>query len=193
MAAKKNTAKTAPKAQAAGASRAYAVATKALMLDPWQTSLEAAKMNTLQSSKLIVDHLNSEAKRIYLQNFKDWVTMVEAGKISNANPPQPPNGWAVVMAEDGFSYPAQGGGPVCDMPPVPADYSKTVDEIKDKLGPYHMEIGKHIDGVWWVCGQYDTCPVNFRTPPLPAAAWPENSVFVKVGAAVGPGWWMKVA
>src|SRR5687767_13453384 len=91
----------------------------------WETTLEAAIANTLASSTVMVAHLNSERKRIYLQNFEDWKTMVLAGKVPNTNPPKPPAAYAVVKDDaTGFSYPALATNPVCDMPVIPKDYSK---------------------------------------------------------------------
>ena len=61
-------------------------------LDSWATTLEAAIANTLASSTLMVEHLNSELKKRYDSSFESWKTAVLAGKIDNANPPQPPAG-----------------------------------------------------------------------------------------------------
>ncbi len=93
--------------------------------DAWQTSLEAAKANTLASSTAMVQHFNLERTRIYNQNFEDWKTMVLAGKIGNYAPPQPPVAYEVVTAASGFAYPELGKDPVCEARrDIPPDYSK---------------------------------------------------------------------
>lgn len=97
-----------------------------LSAEAWQTSLEAAKANTLASSTAMAAHLNREMVRIYLQNFASWETMVDAGTIDNTNPPKPPARYDVAPDETGFSYPKRSDPPVavCEMPAIPEDRSK---------------------------------------------------------------------
>ena len=90
----------------------------------WATTLEAAKANTLASSTAMAAHLNEDLKYRYLLTFDGWKTSVLAGKIDNTNPPQPPYGYEVVTARDGFAYPELGKKAVCEMPEIPQDYSK---------------------------------------------------------------------
>src|ERR1043165_4547900 len=97
--------------------------TSVLLTDGWATSLEAAKANVLASSTAMAAHLNDELRKRYLLAFDGWKTSVLAGKIDNSNPPAPPAGYDVVMAESGFSYPSLGSAPVCGMPEIPPDIS----------------------------------------------------------------------
>ena len=164
-----------------------------LFLDPAATSLQAAQANTLASSSAMVTHLNSELKKRYLSRFNDWTINVLAGKIDNSKPPQPPNGYELITDDGGFSWPERGETPVCEMPPVPADYSKTQAQLDAITGPNHISIGKHLDGAYWASGGDDTCQSGFITPPLPAGPdWPEGAVFQKIGFFMGKGWWLKV-
>jgi hypothetical protein len=163
--------------------------------DAWQTTLEAAIANSLATTTVMVAQLNEQAKTNYLNNtFKSWETMVIAGKIDNKNPPKPPVGYAVVKAASGFYYPEPAIAAVCEMPPLPKDYSKTQDELDKLAGEFHMEIGVPLGGNYWSAGQGDTCPGGFRTPPLPEGpTWPAGSVFQKIPHFMGKGWWLKVA
>jgi hypothetical protein len=96
-----------------------------LSLDAWATSLPAAIANTLASSTAMATHLNDELTRLYLSRFNDWTISVIAGKIDNSNPPKPPTGYVLITDPIGFSWPSlTGTEPLCDMPPIPADYSK---------------------------------------------------------------------
>lgn len=94
-------------------------------LNAWQTTLQAAQANTLASSSVMVAHLNSELRTLYLGRFNDWVINVTAGRVDNSNPPKPPAGYEVVTGPDGFAWPAAGSTPVCDMPKIPDDRSKS--------------------------------------------------------------------
>jgi hypothetical protein len=96
-----------------------------LQLRGWETTLEAAIANTLASSTVMVEHLNSELKKRYDLAFESWRTQVLAGKIDNLNPPQPLVGYQLVKMGSGFSYPELGVDPVCaPRTDIPADYSK---------------------------------------------------------------------
>ena len=158
-----------------------------------QTTIEAARRNTLASSTAMVDHLNEQRASLYLSRFASWAEIVNAGKISNANPPQPPTGYELFTDDNGFAWPVPGTKSVATMPAIPADHSKTQAQLDAEMGPNHISIGKHLDGSYWAAGQDDTCPAGFKTPPLPAGPdWPENAVFQKIGFFMGKGWWLKV-
>jgi hypothetical protein len=100
-------------------------------------SLENAIANTLASSTASAEYLNNELKLRYNQGFDSWKIMVLAGKIDNLNPPKPMNGYIVVKAESGFSYPEVGMAPVCEpRTDIPADYSKP--QVLDLPEPDHV-------------------------------------------------------
>src|ERR1041384_5355686 len=98
--------------------------------DVWPTSLAAAQANILASSRAQAALLNENLKTIYLGKFNDWKISVDAGKIDNSNPPQPPASYVISLFPDPanehvkWAYPDQSGAPVCDMPPIPEDRSK---------------------------------------------------------------------
>src|SRR5262245_34939925 len=94
-------------------------------LDAWATTLEAAIANTLASSTVMVEHLNSELKKRYVSAFESWKTTVLAGKSPNTNPPQPPVGYVLSTGKHGFTFPALGTEPVtATRTDIPPDYSK---------------------------------------------------------------------
>lgn len=94
------------------------------MLDPSETTLAAAQAHVRASSEAQVALLNEDLKNRYLSAFHDWTINVLAGKIDNSNPPQPPNGYMITVNGEGFAFPERGTDPVCEMPPIPADYTK---------------------------------------------------------------------
>lgn len=138
-------------------------------LQAWQTTLAA-------SSTSMVAHLNDELKKNYLQGFADWTISVLAGKIDNSNPPAPPAAYAVVTGPDGFAWLALGTSPVCDMPPVPPNHTKSQDQLDAEAGANHISIGVHLSGDYWSALDDDTCRAPFTTPPMPP----------------GKDWWQKV-
>ena len=158
------------------------------------TSAAAAHANTLASSSAMVANVNAQREKVYRENvFKPWADEVLAGKRDLSNPPKPPLAYELATDENGFAWPALGSKPVCDMPALPADHSKTQAQLDAEIGPYHISIGKHLDGSYWAAQETDTCPSGFKTPPLPAGPdYPEGSVFQKVGFFMGKGWWLKV-
>src|ERR1041384_533011 len=94
-----------------------------IALDPDATSLAAAQANQLASSTIMVRQLNDNLKTIYLTGFNNWKISVDAGRIANTNPPQPPAGYEISKPDkNGFQWPVIGNTPVCDMPPLPEDH-----------------------------------------------------------------------
>jgi hypothetical protein len=157
-------------------------------------TLEDAKRASASFAQLQAERINADLKHRYLLNFSGWETMVLAGKIPNTSPPKPPNAWIPVLQDDGFTYEAVGSQPVCAMPPIPADYSKTQAERAAEIGKNNIAIGQHLSGAYWAAGENDTCKSGFRTPPMPQGAdYPAGSIFEKVGFFMGNGWWLKVA
>lgn len=92
--------------------------------DAWATSLAAAQANVLASSRVQAALLNENLKAIYLGKFNDWKISVDAGKIDNTNPPQPPLSYILKTSTEGFAFPELGEEPVCAMPAIPEDRSK---------------------------------------------------------------------
>jgi hypothetical protein len=142
------------------------------------TSLAAAQANVLASSTAMVAHLNEELKNRYYRDFANWKISVDAGRITNENPPKVPNGYELVKDDEGFTFPELGKTPVCDPLPVP----------EDMLTPNTIDIGHLIFGKWYSVGEHDTFPSGMTTPPQP-----DGHVYEKFGAPVGPGWYLQVS
>jgi hypothetical protein len=98
-------------------------------LDVSATTLAAAQANVRASSLAQAALLNENLKTIYLSAFHDWTISVLAGRIDNCNPPKPPKAYTIKVNDEGFAFPERGGDPVCDMPPVPDDYSKPKPQV----------------------------------------------------------------
>lgn len=156
-------------------------------LDGSCCTLEAAQANQLQSSKVMVDRLNANLKTIYLGAFNNWKISVDAGRVSNANPPQPPKAY-VVSAPDaaGFQWPVIGKDPVCDMPPLPDDHFTPAVKV-----PNTVDVGKSIGGKWYAVGPKDTLAPGAMTPPIPDSFGTPH-VYEKYAAPVGAGWYLQV-
>lgn len=89
------------------------------------TTLEAAMANTEASVKVQVAQFNQQRTSSFLTTFHSWAINVDAGRIPNTNPPQPPNAMVVGHFTDPtndkalWAYPAEGTTPVVAMPPIP--------------------------------------------------------------------------
>lgn len=154
-------------------------------VDP--TSLSAAQANQLASSTIMVRQLNENLKSIYLTAFSNWSINVNAGRIPNTDPPQPPLGYTVGAPDkNGFQWPELGTDPVCDMPPLPEDHFTPVTKI-----PNTIDIGHNIGGKWFSVGPHDTFPAGQVTPPIPDASGAVHT-YEKYGAPVGAGWYLQL-
>jgi hypothetical protein len=139
--------------------------------DPWATSLAAAQANVLASSRAQVAMLNENIRTIYLSKFNDWKISVDAGKIDNSNPPQPPKAYTLRTSVEGFAFPELGDDPVCAMPPVPQDRSRPQpqpvsvgnDQVQNVPPGDHFPVGFELtapDGGRW---QKQASPTPFGT------------------------------
>lgn len=140
--------------------------------DPWATTLEAAIANTLASSTAMVDHLNSQLKNRYDSQFESWKISVQAGKIDNSNPPQPPVGYELLVNKDGFSFPELGDKPVAaPRTDIPADYSK----------PFVLVLPEpdHVRNV----PKGDTMPVGFMLTDSEGRRWQKQASVTPFGVA----------
>ena len=157
-------------------------------LDADATSLVAAQANQLASSTIMVGQLNGNLKSIYLTAFNNWKISVDAGRISNANPPKPPKGYVVCAPDaNGFQWPVLGPDPVCDMPALPEDHFTPVQKI-----PNTIDIGRNIGGKWFAVGAKDTFAPGATTPPIPDAGGVLHT-YEKYAAPVGAGWYLQLS
>lgn len=142
------------------------------MFDPWATTLEAAIANTLTSSTLMVEHLNSELKKRYDSIFESWKTSVLAGKIDNTNPPLPPSGYRLAIGMDGFTYPEMGTQLVTQpRTDIPEDHSK----------PFVLALPEpdHVRNV----PKGDTMPVGYIAVDPQGQRWQKQSSVTPFGVA----------
>ena len=153
------------------------------IITPFPTSIEAARANILASSTQLVAALNADLKNRYLAAFNDWCISVNAGRIDNTNPPQPPKAYELAPAdENGFVwYQVSKTTPVCDEPPVP----------ESKLNPPAVpdgtvDIGADLGGGWYAAGPHD------RVKPGTIITLPNGLKLQKVGFFMGNGWYQKV-
>jgi len=156
------------------------------------TSLAAAQANQLASSTAMVNQLNDNLKVIYLTSFNNWCISVNAGRIPNTNPPQPPVQYVVSPPDaEGFQWPIidPAKTPVCPVPPVPPDQTNTA--VKP---PNVIDVGHAIPGVpkWFSVGPQDTFACGSTTPPVTSEDG-TTGVFEKYGAPVGAGWYLLVS
>src|SRR5882762_9151026 len=92
------------------------------------TFIEQAQANALFAIRAQVVQLNEKTRAGYLNEFHNWAISVDAGRLGNEHPPQPPASFVVGVYNDEFKLngktvewpvPSQTGGPICDMPPIP--------------------------------------------------------------------------
>jgi hypothetical protein len=154
------------------------------------TSLAAAQANQLASSTAMVAQLNSNLTVIYNTAFNSWCTNVNAGRIPNTNPPQPPVQYVVSGPDkQGFQWPVldPSGTPVCAMPPVPPDGFTVVPKV-----PNTIDVGPNIGGKWFSVAADDTFPAGMTTPPIADASGALHT-YEKYAAPVGAGWYLQVS
>jgi hypothetical protein len=164
------------------------MSTTPITLDADATSLAAAQANQLASSTVMVAQLNNNLKSIYLTAFNNWTISVDAGRIPNTNPPNPPTAYVVSKPDaNGFQWPVPGTDPVCDMPPIPEDHFTVVPKV-----PNTIHVGHTIGGEWFSVGDGDTFPSGMKTPPIPDSTGVLHT-YEKYGAPVGPGWYLQLS
>ena len=156
-------------------------------LDPWPT-LANARNNSAITARNNASLLNASVIFIYQGKFADWKISVDAGRIDNTNPPQPPPAWVTgVDPATGYSYVAVGGSPICPMPPIPESRVN-----KPPIPPGNISLGNRISGDWFQCLQDDTFPVGQSTPPITSKDG-VTGIFQKYGSPVGNGWYLLTA
>jgi len=152
------------------------------------TSLGAAQANQLASTQIMVQQLNNNLKTIYLTAFNNWKISVDAGRIANTNPPQPPKAYVVSPPDaHGFQWPVVGTAPVCDVPPIPDDHF-----TKTTPAPNTIDIGHNIGGKWFAVGPNDSFTPGMTTPPIPDVAGTLHT-YEKYAAPVGAGWYLQLS
>ncbi len=157
------------------------------LIDPETTTLEVAQSNVLASATLQCEFRNNDMKTIYLTAFNNWKISVDAGRIDISNPPQPPKALVVKTDPDGWAYVTVGSDPVCEVPALPEDRFTP----KPAPPPMTIDIGHSADGgngVWFTVGPNDSYPVGKTTPPME-----DGHVYLRVGTAVGKGWYERVS
>ena len=176
------------------------MSTNPVTIDADATSLAAAQANIKASAIAQCTLLNGNLKSIYLTAFNNWKISVDAGRIDNTNPPQPPKSYVPVEAPldaeglggSGWFFAEQVGPAVCDVPPIPEDRLTP----KPTPPPMNIDMGHSADnggGHWFTVGDNDSYPVGKQTPPMEGPPDGQVHVYLRVGTAVGKGWYERVA
>jgi len=163
------------------------------------TTLADAQLNQLESSKIMVAALNGNLKTLYLTAFNNWAASVNAGRIPNTNPPQPPPAYIVSQPDaNGFQWPIVGKQAVCDVPPIPADHFTPAPSLPKTV----PGIGHWSSGNWYSCLHNNTWDATMGNPPgqtMPITIDPslggpaadgQPHIFQFYPAPVGEGWWL---
>jgi hypothetical protein len=138
----------------------------------WETTIEAARANTLASSTAMVARLNEQIEQRYHSSFESWRVMVLAGKIDNTNPPAPPVGFELATSENGFAYPELGKSPVCAArTDIPEDVSKPLVQA--------LPEPDHVRNV----AKGDTMPVGSIVTDPEGRRWQKQSSVTPFGVA----------
>jgi len=161
--------------------------------------LADAQLNQLESSKIMVAALNGNLKTLYLTAFNNWAASVNAGRIPNTNPPQPPPAYIVSQPDaNGFQWPIVGKQAVCDVPPIPADHFTPAPSLPKTV----PGIGHWSSGNWYSCLHNNTWDATMGNPPgqtMPITIDPslggpaadgQPHIFQFYPAPVGEGWWL---
>ena len=162
-------------------------------LDPWPT-LANARNNSAIAARNNASLLNASVLLIYMGRFNSWAQQVVAGKIDNTEPPKPPPAWVTgVDATSGYSFVEVGTAPICPMPPIPASHV----QLQPTPPPHNMDIGTNIEvsgqpSDYFRVGPMDSWPIGKTTPPGARSADGVEGIFLRLGTAVGAGWWEKV-
>lgn len=162
-------------------------------IDPWPT-LANAQNNSAIGARINAGALNAGVLAIYMGRFNSWAQQVVAGKIDNVNPPQPPPEWVVGMDSfSGYSHVEIGTEAICPMPPVPASHV----QLAPVPPPHNLDIGPNIavsyqPSAYFSVGPMDSWPIGKTTPPNARSSDGFTGTFLRLGAAVGAGWYEKV-
>ena len=168
------------------------MSTNPINLDAGATSLEAAQANVKASTIAQCALLNENLKSIYLTAFNNWKISVDAGRLPNTDPPKPPTAYVPTDNGQGWFFPEKGTDPICAMPPIPEDHLTP----KPAPPPMNIDIGKSADngvGHWFTVGDNDSYPVGKQTPPMQGPPDGSVHVYLRVGTAVGKGWYERIS
>jgi hypothetical protein len=149
---------------------------------PSNADIAAALQNYATSATAVAAALNANLESTYLTGFNNWAAQVTAGKVSNANPPQPPAGYIAATATDGWTYVVMGVDPVCAVPPIPQVATTPTGMV--------VAIGAHQSGKYWA-----QLPTNANVPggyTTPGTSSDGVSGLWQYVAYPFGGWWLKV-
>ena len=155
------------------------------------TTLEAAQANMLASTKAQCALLNDNLKFIYMGAFNSWKANVDAGRIDNTNPPQPPKSYIPVEApldaeglgQSGWFFPEQQGPPVCDLPALPESQLTPKPALDGSVTVVGPQAG---------CSSFYSCPAQDTNKPgtVKQIPFPDGTVhkLVLLGTPFGRIW-----
>lgn len=162
-------------------------------LDSYPTQANAIS-NSVVAARNNALLLNATALSNYMTKFNNWSQQVVAGKIDNTNPPAPPLAWETFVDTEGYSnVRVSATTPLCPMPPIPVSHVQT----QPTPPPNNIDIGTCIligttPSAYYRVGPMDSWPIGKETPPGAQSADGAVGVFLRLGAAVGTGWYEKV-
>ena len=168
-------------------------------IDPWPTEANAFA-NSAITSKGDCAIWNASLLTNYMVAWNNWADQVRTGRINPAQYPAPipPPAW-VTFVDDPSGDPTQGytrimvgKDPICSIPPTPATPPALATPP-----PNNVDIGPNIavsglPSEWFSVGPMDSWPIGKTTPPNARSSEGVTGTFLRLGAAVGAGWYEKI-
>jgi hypothetical protein len=158
---------------------------------PDPTSLESAQANVKAAAIAQCADLNAGLKARYLQLTDNIAISVYAYKDTTTTAfPDPPASYIPFEFSPGWFAAEPKGPPVCEKPPFPV----TVVTPSNPPGFIHVLKLAYPNTDWYNAALDDTFPIGKQTPPIELPGLPgELHICLRVGTAVGPGWYEKVS
>jgi hypothetical protein len=166
------------------------------------TTPDQFAQQSLVNAKAFKAIMDAQAYQRYQQAVANYNASMDSGRDYPG--PTPPAGAPLGMViltdpSTGYSYPVAGtlaNGASPAGPDIPLHSRvQTVAEMNAAKTPGLIDVGTAIPGgnnVWFSVGPQDAYPLNKQTPPGTHSADGVVGTFLRVGAAVGPGWYEKV-
>lgn len=138
-----------------------------LTLDANDFSPASVKMKMMAWAQATVDKENASAAATYGRSATSYSAAAKWALDNGQTPParpMPPFAIKLDIIKDG-------NGNLLSFDVIQSDQyvAPPVDEVKpaEPKPAFHIDLGVHIYGSYWVCGKEDTCPADFVTPPMP--------------------------
>jgi hypothetical protein len=156
---------------------------------PSNPDITQALANYVAAANSLTTQLNSNLQSIYDTAFSNWAAQVQAGKIPDADPPQPPDGYEAATASDGWTYVILGTTPICSVPPP----GYQMPSVPQPTTTMVIGIGSEIANTnYWAATPANANVPNGYTTPTPTTTADGVTGFFTFVATIGGGWWEKV-